>query len=124
MKTKFLRTFILPCLMLCNLTVIKADGPTIPVITIPSNNNNGSHHNAPIHQDFYAVYNRLDQTLYINVYSSITISNVTINQDGTPIISDNIPTFYYLLSSYGSGEYTVLLTTENGITYTGTFTIN
>ncbi len=39
-----------------------------------------------------------------------------------PVVhTDDVPTLYYLLSSYGSGAYTIQLYAGDGTTYTGNF---
>ena len=126
MKVIFLRFFFLLSLIVGNIIISKADGgPNIPIINVPTDDNdddNGPHH-APIHHDVYAVLNRTDQTLSLFVSSPVVICSVEIYKDGNLIISDPIPTLYYMLSSYGNGDYTILATTNNGIVYTGIFTI-
>lgn len=124
MKKTYLRVICLICLMAFSTTICKADGgePTIPVITVPDNDDDGERpHYAPIHQDIYAIFDTTVSTLSLIVSPDIDISVVEIYKNGVLIISENIPTLYYALSAYGSGTYTVAITTNDGVTYTGTF---
>lgn len=124
MKKTYLRVICLICLMAFSTTICKADGgePTIPIYTIPDNDNDGERpHYAPIHRDLFAVFDTTVGTLSLIVSPDIEVSVVEIYKNEVLIISDNIPTLYYILSAYGSGSYTVAITTNDGVTYTGTF---
>ena len=124
MKKTYLRVICLICLMAFSTTICKADGgePTIPVITVPDNDDDGERpHYAPIHQDIYAIFDTTVGTLSLIVSPDIDISVVEIYKDGVLIISDNIPTLYYMLSAYGSGTYSIVLTTNDNATSTGNF---
>ena len=124
MKRIYLRVICLVCLIAFCSTICKADGgePTIPVITVPNNSDEeGDSHRAPAHIDVYAVFDTTVSTLSLIVSPDIEISVVEIYKDGVLIISDNIPTLYYILSSYGSGTYSIALTTNDGTSYTGNF---
>lgn len=125
MKTIYLRVICLICLMACSSTICNADGgePTIPVITVPDNDNDsGKSHRAPAQYETYAIFDTIVGTLSLIVSPDIEISVVEIYKDGALLISDNIPTLYYALSAYGSGTYCIALTTTDGTTYTGNFT--
>lgn len=124
MKRIYLRVICLVCLIAFCSTICKADGgePTIPVITVPNNSDEeGDSHRAPAHIDVYAVFDTTVSTLSLIVSPDIEISVVEIYKNGVLIIFENIPTLYYALSAYGSGTYTVAITTNDGVTYTGTF---
>ena len=127
MKVTFLRLLFLFCLLTSSPVVSRADGggPSIPVIINPdSDNDKDKPQHAPVHSDVYAVFDTTISTLSISVSSSIVVNNIEIYKDGYLIISDTIPTLYYDLSSYGNGDYTIILNTNSGITYTGLFSVN
>ena len=120
MKLKFLLLLISISLY---TNTSKADGdPTIPVIPLPTSGQGP--HQAPSMQDVYAFFNRVDITLSLVVSSELEVVLVEIYKNGNLIITDNIPTLYYYLSTYGCGNYSVHLTTEDETTYIGNFTIN
>lgn len=106
------------CTMAYCTTICRADG--IPVVTIPNDDDNLPHR-TPVNQDVYAVFDRIDCTLSLIVSPEVEISDVEIYKDGSLIITDNIPTLFYILSSYGSGAYTIQLNVVGGTTYTGNF---
>ena len=110
---------LLLCTMTCCTTICKADG--IPVVTIPNDDGNDTPHRTPVNQDVYAVFDRIDCTLSLIVSPEVEISDIEIYKDGSLIITDNIPTLLYILSSYGSGAYLIQLNAVGGITYTGNF---
>lgn len=124
MKTIYFRLICLICMMAFITTICKADGgePTIPIYTIPDNDNDGGKTNrAPALCEAYAIFNTTVSGLSLIVSPDIEVSVVEIYKNEVLIISDNIPTLYYILSAYGSGAYTVAITTNDGVTYTGTF---
>lgn len=124
MKTTFFRVICLICMMAFITTICKADGgePTIPIYTVPENSDReGDSHRSPILYDIYAVFDTTVSGLSLIVSPDIEVSVVEIYKNGVLIISENIPTLYYILSAYGSGVYTVAITTNDGVTYTGTF---
>ena len=125
MKVTFLRLLFLFCLLTSSSVVCHADGdgPTIPVLTIPDNNSNTDDpHRSPALYDVYAVFDTTTSTLDLVVSSGIEISSIEIYKDGVLIITDTVPTLSYALSGFGNGTYTIILTTNNGISYTGNFT--
>ena len=127
MKVTVLRLLFLFCLLTSSSAISRADGggPTIPVIIVPDNDDNKDKpHHAPIHADVYAVFDTTLSTLSISVSSIIVVNNIGIYKNGELIINDTLPTFYYDLSFYGSGEYTIILNTNSGIIYTGLFSVN
>ena len=119
MQTSFFKLLFLLCLMFFCTTICRADG--IPVVVAPNDYGNDNPHRAPVNEDVYAVFNRIDCTLSLIVSPEVEISNVEIYKDGSLIITDNIPTLLYILSSYGSGVYTIQLNAVGGTTYTGDF---
>ena len=124
MKRIYLTVICLVCLITFSSSICKADGgePTIPVTTVPDNDNEDDNsHRSPIQYDIYAIFDTTVNTLSLIVSPDIEISVVEIFKDGVLIISDNIPTLYYMLSFYGSGTYCIALTTNDGTTYTGNF---
>lgn len=124
MKRIYLRVICLACLITFCSTICKADGgePTIPIFTVPDNSDEeGDSHRTPIQYDIYAIYDTTVSTLSLIVSPDIEISVIEIFKDGVLIISDNIPTLYYILSAYSSGTFSIALTTNDGITYTGNF---
>ncbi len=124
MKTIYFRVICLICMMAFITTICKADGgePTIPIYTVPENSDrDGDSHRSPILYDIYAVFDTTVSGLSLIVSPDIEVSVVEIYKNGVLIISDNIPTLYYMLSSYGSGTYSIALTTNDGTTYTGNF---
>lgn len=124
MKRIYLRVICLACLLTISSTICKADGgePTIPVITVPDNDDDeDDSHRSSFNEGIYAIFDTTISTLSLIVSPDIEISVVEIYKDGVLIISDDIPTLYYNLSSYGSGTYNIALTTSDGITYTGNF---
>lgn len=118
MKLKFI-LMLLTMLLYSNTS--KADDPDIPVIPFPHTGQDP--HRAPVYQDVYALYNWNDLTLSLIVSPEIEVASVEIYQNGVQIIADSIPTLLYALSSYGSGEYTIQVTTITGIIYLGYFNI-
>lgn len=124
MKRIYLRVICLACLITFCSTICKADGgePTIPIFTVPDNSDEeGDSHRTPIQYDIYAIFDTTVSTLSLIVSPDIEISVIEIFKDGVLIISDNIPTLYYILSAYSSGTFSIALTTNDGITYTGNF---
>lgn len=119
MRTNIFKLMLLLCTMTCCTTICKADG--IPVVTIPNDDGNDRPHRTPVNQDVYAVFDRINYTLSLVVSPEVEISTVEIYKDGSLIITDDIPTLFYLLSSYGSGAYTIQLNAVDGTTYTGNF---
>ena len=119
MRSDFIKLLLLLCTMTYCTTICKADG--IPVYTYPGDDNTGQPHRAPVNEDVYAVFDRIDCTLSLIVSPEVEISDVEIYKDGSLIITDNIPTLLYILSSYGSGAYTIELNAVGGTTYTGYF---
>lgn len=119
MRAKLFKLLFLLCTMTYCTTICRADG--IPVVTVPDGSNNDIPHRAPVNEDVYAVFNRIDCTLSLIVSPEVEISNVEIYKDGILIISDDVPTLYYILSSYGNGAYTIQLNAVDGTTYTGDF---
>lgn len=105
--------------MTCCATICRADG--IPVVTVPNDNGNDRPHRVPVNQDVYAVFDRINYTLSLVVSPEVEISTIEIYKDGILIIIDDIPTLYYLLSSYGNGTYTIQLNAVDGTIYTGDF---
>ena len=128
MKMSLLKFFFLFSMMTFSSIICKADGdgPTIAVYTVPDNNNGDdtNPHRAQNYGEIYAVFDWTTNTLVLNVSSEISIVAVEIYKDGTLVIADNIPTLYYVMSLYGSGAYTILLTTDDSTTYSGYFIIN
>lgn len=124
MKTTFFRVICLICMMAFITTICKADGgePTIPIYTVPENSDReGDSHRSPILYDIYAVFDTTVSGLSLIVSPDIEVSVVEIYKNGVLIISENIPTLYYILSAYSSGTFSIALTTNDGITYTGNF---
>lgn len=120
MKESSLKLLILLCTMTFCTTVSFAD--TIPVVTVPNDDNDDEQpHRTPVNQDVYAVFDRINYTLSLVVSPEVEISTIEIFKDGILIITDNIPTLYYLLSSYGNGTYTIQLNAVDGTIYTGDF---
>lgn len=119
MKLNFI-LILLTMLLYSNTS--KADDPDIPVIPFPQTDQYP--HRAPTYQDIYAIYNWNNLTLSLIVSPDIEVTSVEIYQNGVQIIADSIPTLLYALSSYGSGEYTIQVTTDIEITYIGHFIIN
>ena len=119
MRAKLFKLLFLLCTMTYCTTICRADG--IPVVTVPDGSNNDIPHRAPVNEDVYAVFNRIDCTLSLIVSPEVEISTVEIYKDGSLIITDDIPTLFYILSSYGSGAYTIQLNAMGGTTYTGNF---
>lgn len=124
MKLKSLRLLLL-LLSMSLSTNVNADGEdSISVIIIPDNSSIQRPHRAPAYQDVYAIYNWNDLTLSLIVSPEIEVTSVEVYRNGTQIIAETIPTLFYDLSSYGSGEYTIQVTTVIEITYIGHFIIN
>ena len=119
MRPNLLKLFFILCTVTYCTSICRADG--IPVITVPGDDHNDIPHRAPVNEDVYAVFDRIDCTLSLIVSPEVEISNVEIYKDGSLIITDNIPTLLYILSSYGSGVYTIQLNAVGGTTYTGDF---
>lgn len=120
MKEKIVKLLILLCTM--TFCITESFAGIIPVVTVPNDDNDDEQpHRYPVQQDVYAVFDRINYTLSLVVSSEIEISNVEIYKDGNLIISDDVPTFYYILSSYGNGAYTIQLNAVDGTTYTGDF---
>ena len=119
MQTSFFKLLFLLCLMFFCTKICRADG--IPVVDAPNDYGNDNPHRAPVNQDVYAVFDRINYTLSLVVSPEVKISTVEIYKDGILIISDDVPTLYYILSSYGNGAYTIQLNAVDGTTYTGDF---
>lgn len=119
MSKSIFKLFILLCTMTYCTNICRANG--IPVYTVPGDDNNDIPHRAPVQQDVYAVFDTTTYTLSLFVSPEIEISTVEIYKDGNMIISDDVPTLYYILSSYGNGAYTIQLNAVDGTTYTGDF---
>ncbi len=119
MRTNLLKLLLFFGIFTYCTTICRADG--IPVVTIPPYNDDEQPHRAPVNQDVYAVFDRINYTLSLVVSPEVKISTVEIYKDGILIISDDVPTLYYILSSYGNGAYTIQLNAVDGTTYTGDF---
>ena len=119
MKERIIKLLILLCTLTYCTTICRADG--IPVYPYPGDDNTGQPHRAPANLGVYAVFDTTTYTLTLVVSPEIEISSVEIFKDGNMIISDDVPTLYYILSSYGNGAYTILLNAVDGTTYTGDF---
>lgn len=119
MRTNLLKLLLFLGIFTYCTTICRADG--IPVVTIPPYNDDEQPHRTPGNEDVYAVFDRIDCTLSLIVSPEVEISTVEIYKDGSLIITDNIPTLLYILSSYGSGAYTIQLNAVGGTTYTGNF---
>ena len=117
MKERIIKLLILLCTMTYCTNICRANG--IPVYSYPGDDNTGQPHRAPANQDVYAVFDTTTYTLSLFVSPEIEISNVEIYKDGNLIISDDVPTLYYVLSSYGNGTYTIQLNSVVGTTYIG-----
>lgn len=119
MQTSFFKLLFLLCLMFFCTTICRADG--IPVVVAPNDYGNDNPHRAPVNHDVYAVFDRINCTLSLVVSPEVEISTVEIYKDGSLIITDDIPTLFYILSSFGNGVYTILISVVDGTTYTGDF---
>lgn len=118
MNKSILKLFFLLCTMTYCTNICRANG--IPVVTVPNEDDNLPHRTLT-QQDVYAVFDTTTYTLSLFVSPEIEISTVEIYKDGNMIISDDVPTLYYILSSYGNGAYTIQLNAVDGTTYTGDF---
>lgn len=119
MRSNLLKFLFTLCFMTYCTSICWADG--IPVNVFPGDDYNNIPHRAPVNHDVYAVFDRINCTLSLVVSPEVGISTVEIYKDGCLINTDNIPTLFYILSSYGSGTYTIQLDAEDGTTYTGDF---